>query len=577
MPASELHAAPIAIVGNLNVDQVVRTVDRYPAWDEEIVVDSSRLELAGTAGYLLLALLGLGIDPFVVSTIGDDPFGAFLEGELARLGADASGIEVLPDFETCLGIIFVGTGGKRAIMTTLGAHALMDEGVAKRHDDLIAACPEVFLCGTYLLPRFGPVAAQRYAEFLRARGQIVAFDPSWDPKGWGEHTRRQTLDLLSAVDVYLPNDTELMHLTGQTSWEAALDVVAGIAGETILKRGADGAVYARDQERIAVPGFPVDAVNTVGAGDVFDAAYLYGRRIGWPPADRLHSPVPSPQWSSPSPASGTTRMPPGSCGSCRRGTMSLATTRDLLRAAQSGGYAVPAFNVIGVEHAEGIVLGAEDAHAPVILQLSENAVKYHLGAVEPIGRACAEIAHATVPISLHLDHATTIDLCARAVSVGFLLGHARCFQLAVRRERGPHRGTGRMGSSTGRGCRSRTRHRWWQGRGSSRRGRVDRSRAGDNLCHGDRRGCPRRGRGFHPRHARAHRPPRSRPLERIRAAVIVPLVLHGSSGVSDADLAAAATRGIVKINLATQLNIAFTAAIRQHLAESPDVVDPRPT
>src|SRR5215204_7036415 len=84
MPASELHAAPIAIVGNLNVDQVVRTVDRYPAWDEEIVVDSSRLELAGTAGYLLLALLGLGIDPFVVSTIGDDPFGAFLEGELAR-------------------------------------------------------------------------------------------------------------------------------------------------------------------------------------------------------------------------------------------------------------------------------------------------------------------------------------------------------------------------------------------------------------------------------------------------------------------------------------------------------------
>jgi len=131
------------------------------------------------------------------------------------------------------------------------------------------------------------MAAQRYAEFLRARGQIVAFDPSWDPKGWGEQTRRQTLDLLSAVDVYLPNDTELMHLTGQTSWEAALDVVAGIAGETILKRGADGAVYARSQERIAVPGFPVDAVNTVGAGDVFDAAYLYGRRMGWSPTDRL--------------------------------------------------------------------------------------------------------------------------------------------------------------------------------------------------------------------------------------------------------------------------------------------------
>ena len=287
MPASDLLAAPIAIVGNLNVDQIVQTVTRYPDWDEEIVVDSSRLELAGTAGYLLLAFRGLGMDPFVVSTIGDDPFGAFLEGELARLGTDVSGIEVLPDFETCLGIVFVGAGGARAIMTTLGAHALMDDGVARRHDGRIAACPEVVLCGTYLLPRFGPADARRYAEFLRARGQIVAFDPSWDPKGWGEQTRRETLDLLAAVDVYLPNDTELMHLTGEATWEAALDTVAGIAGETVLKRGADGAVYAKDDERISVSGFPVDAVNSVGAGDVFDAAYLYGRRLGWAPADRL--------------------------------------------------------------------------------------------------------------------------------------------------------------------------------------------------------------------------------------------------------------------------------------------------
>lgn len=289
MPASgcDTLAAPIAIVGNLNVDQVVRTVTRYPDWDEEIVVDSSRLELAGTAGYLLLALRGLGMAPFVVSTIGEDPFGAFLETELARLGVDASGVEVLPDFETCLGIIFVGEGGKRAILTTLGAHALMDEGVARRHDDRVASCAEVVLCGTYLLPRFGPADARHYAEYLRARGQVVAFDPSWDPKGWIEQTRQETLDLLGAVDVYLPNDTELMHLTGEATWEAALDVVVGIAGETILKRGADGAVYAKGDERIAVPGFPVDAANTIGAGDVFDAAYLYGRRLGWPPRKRL--------------------------------------------------------------------------------------------------------------------------------------------------------------------------------------------------------------------------------------------------------------------------------------------------
>lgn len=293
MPASDTAnasagtTAPIAFVGNLNVDQWVQTVTRFPAWDEEIIVESSRIELAGTAGYLLLASRGLGLDGFVVSTIGDDPFGAFLEGELARLGADASGVEILPDEQTCLGIIFVGPTGERSILTTLGAHAHMSVAVAQRHDERIAACGEVFLCGAYVLPRFGPADLVTYARSLRARGQLVAFDPSWDPSGWGERTRHDTLALLPAIDVYLPNDTELMHLTGASTWEVALDTVVGLAGETILKRGADGAVYATATERIPVPGFPVAAVNTIGAGDVFDAAYLYARRQGWKPEDRL--------------------------------------------------------------------------------------------------------------------------------------------------------------------------------------------------------------------------------------------------------------------------------------------------
>jgi len=285
--ATPERSAPIALVGNLNVDQWVQTVERFPAWDEEIVVDSSQIALAGTAGYLLLACRGLGLDGFVVSTIGDDPFGAFLEGELARLGADASGVEVLPDEQTCLGIIFVGPGGERSILTTLGAHAHMSVAVAQRHDERISICAEVFLCGAYVMPQFGPADLLTYAQSLRARGQLVAFDPSWDPGGWGEQTQRETLALLPTVDVYLPNDTELMHLTGTSTWEAALVAVSGLAGETVLKRGPDGAVYARGAERIAVPGFPVDAVNTVGAGDVFDAAYLYARRKEWPPEDRL--------------------------------------------------------------------------------------------------------------------------------------------------------------------------------------------------------------------------------------------------------------------------------------------------
>ncbi len=88
--------------------------------------------------------------------------------------------------------------------------------------------------------------------------------------------------------------------------------------------------------------------------------------------------------------------------------MPVAATIDLLWQAQANGYAVPAFNVIGVEHAEAIVRGAGRCRAPIILQISENAIKYHHGAVEPIGSACKELAAASsMPVALHLDHATS--------------------------------------------------------------------------------------------------------------------------------------------------------------------------
>lgn len=279
--------SPIAIVGNLNVDQIITSIDRFPDWDEELIVDEARIELAGTAGYLLLAANGLGIAPYVVSTIGNDLFGDFLRSEVNALGVPDSGIEIVPGFATSLGMIFVDREGQRGILTVLGAHALMEVPVAERHDAEVVRCQEVFLCGTYLLPRFSPVAALPYARKVRARGQTVVFDPSWDPGGWSATTLRDTLALLREVDIYLPNEEEICHLTDTTTWQDAIGMVAGTAPEIVVKRGAAGAVYVSASEQVEVPGLPIQALNTVGAGDVFDMGFLYARRQGWHPRRAL--------------------------------------------------------------------------------------------------------------------------------------------------------------------------------------------------------------------------------------------------------------------------------------------------
>jgi len=275
--------APIAIVGNLNVDQIVASVERFPNWDEELIVDSSHLELAGTAGYLALAAKGLGMDPFVVSTVGEDDNAAFMRRELAQAGIDDAGVETIAATESCLGIIFVGDRGQRGILTVLGAHEQMSIAVAERHDARVAACAEVFLCGTFLLPRFSPRLVTPYAKRLRARGQTVVFDPSWDPGGWQEPTRAETLALLPHVDLFLPNEEELLGLTGCGLLEDAIELVREHAPEVqvAVKRGAQGAVSFAGDEVVAAPGLPIAAVNTIGAGDVFDIGFLYARRRGW--------------------------------------------------------------------------------------------------------------------------------------------------------------------------------------------------------------------------------------------------------------------------------------------------------
>lgn len=282
-----MSGAPLALVGNLNLDLWISPVARFPRPDEEIVTESARLELAGTAGYALQAALALGIEPRVISTIGDDAFGRVVLQEMARLGAPTTGVEVRAGEETALGTVFVAPDGSRGILSTLGAHRAMDAAVAERYDAFIGPSAEVLICGNYLLPRFSPEDALPYAARRRGQGQVVVFDPSWDPDGWREPTRRSTLRLLREVDVYLPNEAEILHLTGRRSLREAITDVAAIVGEVVVKRGASGAVYARGEERVAAASLPVRAVNTIGAGDVFDIGYLFARRRGDAPADRL--------------------------------------------------------------------------------------------------------------------------------------------------------------------------------------------------------------------------------------------------------------------------------------------------
>ncbi|MGW6544875.1 class II fructose-bisphosphate aldolase [Streptomyces massasporeus] len=260
--------------------------------------------------------------------------------------------------------------------------------------------------------------------------------------------------------------------------------------------------------------------------------------------------------------------------------MPLTTTGALVTAAAAARSAVASFNVITLEHVEAVIAGAEAVRAPVVLQVSENAVKFRGGHLLPLARAAVAAAeHAAVPVALHLDHVQSDTLLHQAADAGFssvMYDAARlpyAENLAATRaavDRAHAQGLwieaelGQIGGKNGRPPLD----------AHAPDARTDPDEARDFVADS---GVDALAVAIGSSHAMTTRTAAldHALLERLSAALDVPLVLHGSSGVPDDELTAAVAGGITKVNIGTALNIALTGAIREFLAERPEAVDPR--
>jgi fructose-bisphosphate aldolase class II len=254
--------------------------------------------------------------------------------------------------------------------------------------------------------------------------------------------------------------------------------------------------------------------------------------------------------------------------------MPLVPTQQLIQTVLPDRSGIGAFNVIHLETAEAIVAAAERAGQPVILQISENCVRYH-GGLEPIGVGALSIARiSNAPVAVHLDHAEDDELARMAVDLGFgsvmfdgakldyesnVDTTVRIVEYAHARDVWVEAELGEIGGKDGAhapGVRTdpAEAHRFVAETG------VDSLAVAVGSSHAMTK--------------------RSAALDlelitRINAVVPVPLVLHGSSGVSDDQLVAAIAAGMTKINVSTHLNSFFTAAVRSYLTDNPEVVDSR--
>lgn len=252
--------------------------------------------------------------------------------------------------------------------------------------------------------------------------------------------------------------------------------------------------------------------------------------------------------------------------------MPFVSTREMLKKAQQGKYAVGAFNAENMEMVQAIVAAAEAEHAPVIIQTTPGTLKY-ADAMIFAGQASRLAAAAKVPVALHLDHGNSFELAEYCVRQGYtsvmIDGSLLPFEdnVALSRRVVEMAGDTPVEAELGTVGGKEDSH-------EASMSYTDPAQAEEFVR---RTGVY----SFAPAIGTAHGVYKSTPkidlerLSEIAARVDAPLVLHGTSGVPDETVRACIERGICKVNYATDLRITFTNAVKAYIAENPNAFDPK--
>lgn len=268
------RAFDIVVVGDLNADLVLRGAGTPRFGQVETLVEDATLTLGSSAGIFACAAARLGLRAAIIGKVGQDALGDFVLHELTQRNVDVSGVVRDHAIKTGISVI-LSQGQDRAILTYAGSIAALQ--LADIDQTLIAQAHHLHLASYYLLDGLLPGVPQLFAA-ARAQGLTTSLDTNYDPH---EHWQTGLDAVLAQTNVLLPNQTEVQALTGEAQIEAAARQLAVRVPTVVVKCGAAGAVGCQGNDVIAVDSPLVEVVDTTGAGDTFDAGYIYGMLAGW--------------------------------------------------------------------------------------------------------------------------------------------------------------------------------------------------------------------------------------------------------------------------------------------------------
>jgi sugar/nucleoside kinase (ribokinase family) len=264
----------VLVAGEINPDLILSSPRLTAGFGQrETLVESLTLTIGSSSVIFACGAARLGLKVEFIGVVGDDLFGHFMLDAMRARGVEVGPVIIDPAVQTGLSVI-LSRRADRAILTYPGAIAALHAEMIG--DDLLNQARHLHV-GSYFLQTYLQEGLPALFNRAHALGLTISLDTNWDPsEQW-----RSFDDLLAIVDVFLPNENEALAIARADSVDTALEQLSQLSQTIAIKQGDRGGVAQRGNERVSVGVLPVTAVDTVGAGDTFDAGFIYGYLNEW--------------------------------------------------------------------------------------------------------------------------------------------------------------------------------------------------------------------------------------------------------------------------------------------------------
>ncbi len=264
----------LLVIGEINPDLILQGKDVTPAFGQaEKLVDNAVLTIGSSSVIFACGAARLGLKVVFVGIVGDDVFGHYMLNQMQIRGIDTTHC-IISKQETTGFSVILSQPNDRAILTHAGSIASL------RYSDIDQALfkqvKHLHLGSFFMLSQLQKDVSKLFSQ-AKAAGLTTSIDTNWDPK---ETWDSGIAEVLKHTDVFLPNEAELLNISKQKTLSDALEYFQDIP-TLAVKLGSKGGLAKLAKQTLTAPPLSIKVVDTTGAGDTFDAGFLYGYLHGW--------------------------------------------------------------------------------------------------------------------------------------------------------------------------------------------------------------------------------------------------------------------------------------------------------